>query len=379
MARGSVYKRGSTWSYRVDGPVDPGSGRRRQVSKGGFRTKREAEDALAVAKHDLDTGQHVRRSRLTVQEYLEGWLPSQRARLSPSTLKSYRTAVGRIERHIGQIPMQGLTPEMVEQLHDDLRDEGLSPKSVLNTHHVLQASLRDAARRGMVGQNVAAVAQTPPNTREPQPVLSRTELRIVIDEIDDETLKAIVQVVSRTGLRRGEVLALRFNDVDLAGKSLRVDSSITAVGGELVETPPKTKKSRRTVAIDDETVEVLRQQRELIERRRTELEAGEVSDDDFVFSRPDFTPIHPDGLSNRFTRTMTRLGEEHQITPITFHGLRHTHATHSLEAGINPKAVADRLGHSSVATTLDLYSHITPATSAAVASRIANYLSEENP
>ena len=109
-----MYKRGSTWSYRVDGPVDPGSGRRRQVSKGGFRTKREAEDALSVAKHDLDTGQHVRRSRLTVQEYLEGWLPSQRARLSPSTLKSYRTAVGRIDRHIGQVPLQALTPEMVE-------------------------------------------------------------------------------------------------------------------------------------------------------------------------------------------------------------------------------------------------------------------------
>ena len=378
MAQGRIYKRGSTWSYRIDGPIDPATGKRRQISKGGFRTKRDAENALSVVKYELDTGQHVRRSRLTVGEYFEGWLPSQANRLAPSTMKAYRTAIGRLDRHIGQMPLQALTPEVVEQLHEDLREDGLSPKTVLNTHHVLQAGLRDAARRGLVSQNVAAVAQTPSNTREPQLVLSRTELQVVIDEIEDPTMNAIVRVASRTGLRRGELVALRYDDIDLEARTIRVDSSITAVGGGFVEGPPKTKKSRRVVAIDDQTVEVLRQQRERSEDLRTRLDAEPISGDDFVFTRPNLEHLHPDGLSNQFTRILSRISSEHEIPLITFHGLRHTHATHCLEAGVNPKAVADRLGHSSVATTLDLYSHITAATSAAVADHISEYLAINN-
>jgi integrase len=379
MAQGRIYKRGSTWSYRIDGPIDPGSGKRRQISKGGFRTKRDAENALSAVKYELDTGQHVRRSRLTVGEYLEGWLPSQTSRLAPSTVKSYRTAVGRLDRHLGKLPLQSLTPETVEQLHEDLREEGLSPKSGLNTHHVLQAALRDAARRGLVFQNVASVAQTPPNTREAQPVLSTSELEVLIDAIHDPTMKAIVQVVSRTGLRRGELVALRYNDIDLDKRTIRVDSSLTSVGGGFVEGPPKTRGSRRVVAIDDETVEVLRTHRQLTEERRAQLEMGPLTDDDYVFTRPNFVHLHPDGLSNQFTRTMVRIAAEHEITPITFHGLRHTHATHCLEAEIHPKAVAERLGHSSVTTTLDLYSHITEATSAAVADQLSRYLAGDNP
>lgn len=368
MAQGSVFKRGSTWTYRIR------DGRGGQPSKGGFRTKREAEEALAVVRHELATGQHVRRSRMTVGEYLPGWLQTQDNRLAPSTMKSYRTAIARIERHIGHIPLQELGPEDVEQLHEDLREEGLSPKSVLNTHHVLQAALRDADRRDLVFRNSAAVAQTPPNTREPQTTLSRQELRTVIDEIEDPTMNAIVQVVSRTGLRRGELVALRYNDIDLDAKTIRVDTSITAVGGELIEGPPKTKKSRRVVAVDDEVVRVLREHRERSDQARAELESDPTSEDDFVFARPDSSPVHPDGLSNAFTKVMASVAIDHDIPTITFHGLRHTHATHCLEAGINPKAVADRLGHSSVATTLDLYSHITPATSAIVASQISQYL-----
>ena len=368
MAQGSVYKRNKTWTYRIR------DGRQGHPSKGGFRTKREAEEALAVVRHELATGQHVRRSRMTVGEYLTVWVPTQNRRLAPSTVKSYRTAVARIDRHIGDIPLQELTPEDVEQLHEDLREDGLSPKSVLNTHHVLQAALRDADRRGLVFRNAAAVAQTPPNTREPQKTLSTHDLRTVIDVIEDPTMKAIVQVVSRTGLRRGELVALRYNDIDLDAKTIRVDTSLTAVGGELIEGSPKTKTSRRVVAIDDEVVKVLREHRERTDQERAELESDPASEDDFVFTRPDNSPVHPDGLSNAFTKIMAKVAVDHDIPTITFHGLRHTHATHCLEAGINPKAVADRLGHSSVATTLDLYSHITPATSALVANQISQYL-----
>lgn len=377
MARGRVYKRGSTWSYRIDGPLDPATGKRQQIGKGGFRTKRDAEDALSIAKYELDTGQHVRRRRTLVETYFREWLPTQVSRLAPSTIKAYRIASDRIIRHLGQMPLQALTPELVEQFHEDLRDEGLAPKTVLNTHHVLQAALRDATRKGLVFQNAAAMAQTPPNSREEPPTLSPHELQVVIDHIDDPTLKAVVQVASRTGLRRGEIVALRYNDLDLDAKTLRVDSSLTAVGGDLIEGQPKTKKSRRVVAIDDETAEVLRAHRHRADQLRAALDEEPCSQDDFVFTRPDLSPIHPDGLSSRFSNVISRLSTEYEVPLVTFHCLRHTHATHCLEAGINPKAVADRLGHTSVATTLDLYSHITPATSVLVAHQVSEYIAKK--
>lgn len=374
MAQGRVYKRGSTWTYRIDGPADPGSGRRRQISKGGFRTKREAETALTAARFEVDTGQHVRPTKLTVDEYLHGWLPSQEGILSPSTLKSYRNAATRITRHLGQVALQALTPDMVEWLHEVLADEELSAKTILNTHHVLQAALRDAQRRGLVHQNACVVARTPPNDRQVQPVLSAVELRVVLENIDDKDFRAIVHVVGHTGLRRGELVALRWGSVDLVKGTIAVTSSLTAVGGRLIEGSPKTKKSRRVIALDSQTVEVLRQHQDREKARRAALSQAPIDDADFVFQRPCGRCLNPDALSTRFRQLMNQLAEDHGITSITFHGLRHTHATHGLEAGVNPKAIADRLGHASVSTTLDRYSHITPATSAVVADRIADYV-----
>lgn len=363
---GTVEQYGRGWRYRAAIGVNPDTGRRRWVSKGGFPTKRAATAALTAVLADADRGVVVERSPLTVSEYLDQWLDGVAGDLKPTTLGGYQQAVKRLKRTIGDVKVQDLKPLAVERAYQKLTASGLEAKTVLNTHMVLRRALADAERLDLVVRNAAAAARPPSVRRKEQETWTPDELNQFLTTVVDHRLFAAFVLSATTGMRRGELLGLRWRDVDLDAGRLSIVSTITTVNGRAIESTTKTNKSRRRIALDGGTVAVLRahQERQSAERQL----AGKLwSDSGLVFTREDGTALHPD----RFTHLFTRLSRKAGLSPIRLHDLRHTYATLALEAGVHPKIVSERLGHATTGITLDLYSHVAPSMDEQAAEMIA--------
>ena len=374
MARGSVRKRGSTWTVVLDVGADPVTGNRRQKSKGGFRTRKAAEAALRELVAGVDAGRYVERSTKTVGEYLDEWLEVVQPRLRPTSWSSYRQAVAHIKGRIGAVPLQSLVPLEVENLYKELlatrgrQGRPLSPKTVRGVHVVLRKALADAERLGLVVRNAAAAAKPPVPSKHEHTTWTAEQLARFLRSLEGERLSAAFVLLATTGMRRGEALGLRWSDVGLEGGRLSIVQTITTVRDKMVITPPKTARSRRLVSLDPETVDALRDHR----RRQNEerLRVGEAwsGDGDFVFTNEIGEPVHPSALSRLFVSSVRRAG----LPTIRLHDLRHTYATVALGVGVHPKIVSERLGHATISVTLDLYSHVTPAIDAEAAALVAS-------
>ena len=375
MARGSVFRRSGGWGYRVDAGFQPETGQRCQSLKQGFATKKEAEIALAEAVRDTSRGNFVSKSSVKVDEFLRDWLTNERGRLRPSTWHSYEMAIVRITRQLGRHTLQSLTPMQIEKFYAGLLATGsregkpLAAKTVRNTHVVLRKALSDAERLGVVVRNAAGSARPPATTRMDHTTWSSDDLRVFFGTIAHDRLYAAFALLATTGMRRGEVLGLRWSDIDFDGAQLAVSQTLTTVGyNELVLGPPKTPRSRRHVYLDSQTVEVLRAHRQ--RQREERLAAGEAWDGsgDLAFRNELGGMIHPDGFSRDFDRIVRSL----DVPRIRLHDLRHTYATLALKAGVHLKVVSERLGHATVGVTLDLYSHVVPSIAREAADVVAS-------
>ena len=365
--RGFVRKRGrtSTAYWHVEGAGGP-----RQRSKGGFLTRGEAQAHLTETLAAIHAGLFTEANRITLGEYLlERWLPSRKPALRPSTYDSYLTNIRlHIVPALGHIRLQQLTVDHLDrfyasQLSDGNRRgarAGLSPKTVRHLHTILHRALRDAVRKNLVVRNVADAAD-PPKLRRPSEGIrtwTASQLREFLDATSDHPLGVVFLIAATTGMRRGEVLGLRWTDVDLDAARIAVRQTVLAVRYQVIVGSPKTARGNRSIAIDQITVEALR-------RLRSAHEVDAL--DALVFGRPDGRPHHPDYVSQTFERTVARLG----LPRIRLHDLRHTHATLGLAAGIPTKVMSDRLGHATTAFTQDVYMHAIPPLEADAAERIA--------
>ena len=374
--RGSVTKRGSSWSFVVDRGIEPTTGRRRQQRRSGFRTRKEAEEALRRTISSLTDGTFVERTDETIDEYFTRWLAGLTAsrRVKPKTVKTYTECLARLRPELGPVRLQALRPVDIERTYVDLlssggrEGRGLHPRTVLHTHRVLHTALADAERLGLVARNVAhrVAVPTVPVLTSVDNVWTAEELRTFLESTAEELFYPAFVLAATTGMRRGEVAALRWIDLDLDTGVLRVAESVIPVGRELVFTPPKTKKGVRVVTLDSGTLAVMKAHRKRQAERQ--LAAGSAWEDTGrVFTREDGSLIHPDLLSKRFDRWVARSG----LPRITFHGLRHTWATLAMEKGIHTKVVSDRLGHANISVTLDIYSKVRPAMDAHAAEVVA--------
>jgi integrase len=376
MARGSVFKRSGGWGYKLDTGFHPETGRRRQQFKQGFRTKREAENALTEAQKTVIDGTVVSSSNVRLDAYLDEWLASQENRLRPSTHHSYEMAAARLKRHLGRYKLQALTPLQIEKFYADLLDhghrsgEGLSAKTVKNTHVVLRKAIADAERLGLVPRNAAAAARGPTVHRPELSTWSSDQLKTFTKAAQESRMRNAFTILASTGMRRGEALGLRWSDVDFDSSQLAIVQTVSTVNGKVVVGQPKTSGSRRTVYVHDTTIRALRQQRQLQAEER--LAAGPAWDasNDLVFRNLTGGPVNPDWFSRHFDQLVAEAG----VPRIRLHDLRHTNATLSLKAGVHPKVVSERLGHSTIAITLDLYSHVTPGISRDAAATVESLM-----
>jgi integrase len=376
MARGSVFKRSGGWAFKVDTGFHPETGKRRQSLKQGFRTKREAENALAEAQKTVIDGTVVANSNMRLDEFLDEWLVGQEARLRPSSHHSYVMAGKRLKRHLGKYKIQALTPLQIEKFYAELLDhgqrngKGLSPKTVKNTHVVLRKALADAERLGLVHRNAAAAARGPSVTRPEMTTWSSDQLKAFSTVAQESRMRNAFTILASTGMRRGEALGLRWVDVDFDSSQLAIVQTVSTVDSKVVVGQPKTSGSRRTVYVHDATIKALRQQRQLQAEERLAAGPAWDTDNDLVFRNVTGGPVNPDWFSRHFDK----LVEQADVPRIRLHDLRHTNATLSLKAGVHPKVVSERLGHSSIAITLDLYSHVTPGISREAAATVESMM-----
>lgn len=272
--------------------------------------------------------------------------------------------------------LQALDPMMLNEFYGALLREGrvdrpgpLSVRSVRYVHAVLHRALRDAMRWQLLTRNVTEAADPPKQNTVMRPLMrtwSAETLREFLTACEGDRKHPAWLLLASTGMRRGEVLGLSWDDVDLETAQLAVRRTLVAVDMEVAFSQPKTQRSRRVVALDATTVAALRAWR----RRQLEdkLALGPAyNDQGFVFTRADGRPFDPNDFSREFDRRIKRLG----LPRIRLHDLRHTWATLALQAGIHPKVVSERLGHSTIAITLDIYSHVTPTLQREAADAVA--------
>lgn len=368
---------GSTWTYQF---AVLHNGTRRHVSKGGFPTKQEAQDALTAALAEHAEGGVIQTTRMTVRKYfLDEWLPSRRGSLKASTYSGYRTQIeSHIVPHLGEEPLTALTPKRLADHYAWLREQGgrrsegspLSPSSVRQVGVIIRRALDDAVRRQLLRRNPAQVVELDKLKRPEMACWTAEEARRFLEHVQSDRLSALWLLALARGPRRGELLGLRWSHVDLAAGQLSVVRNHLLVDGEIVEDDPKRRKSVRTVALDDELVAAFRRHWKLQLEERLAWGEGYV-ESDLVFTREDGSRLAPDSLSRHI---FPRLAKGADVPLIRFHDLRHTMATLALKAGIPAEIVSKWLGHASVAITVDTYQHAVPQLMAEYGSRVTGLL-----
>lgn len=352
---GTIYRRSNgTWSaqYTIWTPT----GKKRRVVSG--KTQAEVNQKLTRAKAERDGGLVFDDENLRLGDYLQRWLEEcVRNKVSASTYERYEYAIRpHILPSLGDIKLKSLTPQHVRSFYCSKLDSGLAPATVHKLHVVLHKALDQAVSDGMIPRNVAAGETVSQESREEVVPLSREQAESLLEAARGERLEALYVLALTAGLRLGELLALRWEDVDLEKGTLAVQRSLTRAEGSWRVGNTKTRKSRR-VRLSAGTVASLQahRKRQLEERMRL---SGLWQDNDLVFPNETGDLFNPSNLRNRsFKRIKERAGipaETH------FHALRHTCATLLLAEGVNPKVVSERLGHSSVVITLNRYSHVLP-------------------
>ncbi|MCU1498517.1 MAG: hypothetical protein JWM47_2470 [Acidimicrobiales bacterium] len=373
--RGHVARKGNRYYVVIYEGTDPKTGKPRHRWYTGGATRREAEKELNSIVKRVHDGDYRSPERITLGAYLtERWIPLRKSQVRQSTWDSFRRTINlHVLPHIGQIPIEKLTPDDLDCLYAFLLTEGrrngggggLSPKTVRNIHNLLHKALADAVRKGRITRNVADMADPPkPRMTSSMQVWDAEQLRQFLDEIADHPLAAAFYLAANTGMRRGEVLGLQWRDVDLDGARLSVHRSVLNVAYAKTVDDVKTLTGRRSIDLDDRTVDVLREWRRS-QRAEMKLVGRQASNDDMVFARPDGTPVHPDYFSQSFERHLAKS----DLPRIRFHDLRHTHATILLKANVPVKVVSERLGHSSPAFTMTVYQHVLPGMQAEAAAK----------
>jgi integrase len=271
--------------------------------------------------------------------------------------------------------VQQLTRRRIKDLYKALRQDGrsrgapggLSPKSVHNIHLTFHRALEEAIDDGLLRSNPATRAHRIGTIRKEMQWWTPDELHAFLTAVEMEPSFALWRLAASTGMRRGELLGLQWSDVDLERGLLSVQRQLVRNGDSLGFGPPKTWAGRRTIYVDGTTLEVLRTHQ--IQQIRDKLAGGSAyrEHSNLVFCRADGSPHDPDVVSHLFARLVLRTG----LRRIRLHDLRHTHASIALQAGVHPKVLQERLGHSNVKVTLDTYAHVMPPMHADAAARIA--------
>lgn len=362
--RGHIRRRGEhSWELKYDAPGNvPGQRITRFKTVKG--TKRVAQAALTSILADVDRGTHVDPTKVTLRDFLQRWLTDWAAsNVSAKTLERYWQLAGhQVIPRLGSMPVQRIRPADLQELYGALLREGradggpLAALTVGHCHRLLRRALGHAVTWGVVQQNVAAVVHAPRVRKDEIEIASDAEIKAILDHLRDRDrpLYTLAMVALATGARRGELCALRWQDIDLDGGFIRIERSLEQTRAGLAFKQPKTKLSRRTVSVPLATVAELRAHRLAQQEKRLASGLGRIASDNLVFTTGAAEPRKPDTLSTAWSRnTLAVLGRQ-----VSLHTMRHVHASHLIAAGLDILTISRRLGHTRPTITLDVYGHM---------------------
>lgn len=362
--RGNPFKRGNTWTILYY-PIDPKTGKKKQRWKGGFKTKKEAQEALYEINAKINSNTYIEPTKMTLAEYLTKWYGTHcRPRLSSNTLRGYRVNIeNHIIPNIGHVPIQQLSRGQIQKFYFDLYDGGgsnndenkskkLSERSIQYIHRVLNKALKDAVRDGILIRNPAEGVSRPTVRKYQNNIYDANMLKILLEAANGTDLYIPVTLGVSLGLRRGEVLGLQWKNINFnTGKvEIRQQASYNEQKKIVELTTLKTENSIRTLPMPKGLVELLLEHKEKQEKIKKMIESDYI-DNDLVCCHNDGTPLNPKNFSKKFRKLL----EKNNFPIIRFHDLRHSYATLMLESNVDLKVTSAMLGHSSVTITADIY------------------------
>jgi integrase len=356
---GQIIKRDErTWLVRIFQGRDA-NGKRIYFNKTIHGTKKDAQRYLNAALRDKDVGIFVEPASLPLDSYLDKWLESvARPRVRERTFEGYEWMLAHyIRPRLGAKRLCDVQPLDVQNLYNELRERGISAKTIRNVHQVLSSALTQAVRWKMLVQNPCALCELPRREKKEMQSLSAEQVIGFLDVSRDDKWFVAFLIAVETGARPEEYLGLRWSDVDFENRVVCVRRALVwRKGGGFIFTEPKTSRSRRSIPLSTSAIDELKKHRRRQGERRLKL-GEQYENHDLVFATETGTPLLWRNLTRRHFKPLLRKAG---LPEIRLYDLRHTTATLLLQAGENPKIVSERLGHASIALTLDTYSHVLP-------------------
>jgi integrase len=377
--KGHIRQRSKgSWTIWVDLGHDPETGKRKQQTLTVRGTKRDAERELRDLLHSLEAGSYVKPSRITLGQWLSNWLNGYvTTNCGIRTAQSYQSEVRRhLIPSLGAIPLTQLQPQQLQNYYSQALTKGrtdgkggLSARTVQYHHRILSEALSHAIKMGLLVRNVAEAANPPHPERRNMATLAPENIPKFLEATQETPYYVLFYTALYTGMRLGELLGLRWCDVDLTMAFLSVVQALYKRSGVCKMVKPKSSHSRRRIALSPSLILLLREYK--AEQQTQRIILGKLpADSDLVFSHLDGKPLDPGVVSHTFAKVLKKARLPH----IRFHDLRHTHATLLLKGGVHPKIVSERLGHASISITLDIYSHVLPGLQERAAERFDELL-----
>lgn len=360
---GHVRKRGQrSWEIKFDLGTDPTTGKRLTRYHSFKGTKREADAELVRLKSSADSGTYVDASKSKVSEFLERWQRDWASfHVSPKTLERYSELLkSHVTPRIGNHVLQKLKPVHCAELYSTLLKEGrklgggLAPNTVGQIHRVLHRAFGHAVTWGLITINPCSAVEPPLTTTREIEVLSETQVTDILQKLRGRPMYMMAAIGLSTGVRRGELLALRWKDINLEAATMQVERSLEQTKAGLRFKEPKTKHGRRQVALPQAVTTELRVYRKSQQELRLALGLGKDDPEGLLFRRLNGLPIRPDNVSGEWRRLVSVL----KLPKVTLHAWRHTHASQLIRLGLDVLTISRRLGHGSPSITLNVYGHL---------------------
>lgn len=369
--KGYFRKRGDKWSFTIDVGRDPVTGKRKQKTVSGFKTKKEAQAACAELIAKIQKEGYQEPSKITLSSFMHDVIENEiTPNYRPSTVYGYHITLQIVEETIGHIELSKLNAMHIHQFIKHMREKGFKNGTIKINLSKLKRVLRYATKWKLMSHDLASAFETP-KVEKSTKYWTYDECMEFLEKAKDDQYYLVYLLTVFTGLRRGEVLGLPIDNVDFENNTITVEQQISVVNG--IPSIEKTLKSSSSYRVIDVPVDIIRQLKKHIhEQKKIFFELGIRNEHNLVFTTSKGTPIHPNNISKRFRK----LCEEFGMKPIPFHGLRHSHATMLAEMKENVHAISERLGHSSTTITNEMYIHLTKKMKSSLSERLESLYSE---
>jgi integrase len=362
---GYVQKHGAGWRYKIEFDKD-NTGKRKTISKGGFKKQSEAKVALAAKMTEINKGEYIEDKKTTVEVYLKDWLETHKTNVAPSTHKRYGEFCNTINKYIGKTELLKLTAISIQKFYSKLMTEtDLSNSTILKIHRCFNLALKQAVAWKLLNTNPCEFVKAPRAEDVDIVVWDEETAKKFLIESRNENIYMSIALALGTGMREGEICALKWDSVDLKKSEIYVKKTVKKINGEFITKKPKTKSSIRRIPIADDLKDLLVMHKKRQEKLKEHND--KYKDQDYVCAWEDdgrlYDPLY---IAKKFPKVL----KHYDVPKIRFHDLRHTHATILLLHDVPAKIVSERLGHSTIGITLDTYSHVLPSMQKAAAEKL---------